>query len=256
MKKIKITISILIFCIFAWGIHTVIKRNTSIPVLPTKTLIVGTSDDYPPYSFNKDGQIIGFDIDLVRIVANRLGMTMELKNMSFDILLLELQKGRIHVLAAGLTPTKERALRVAFTTPYLQGDPLLTVTRIDGPSITSIPEMARQRIIVNEGYTADFYISSHKDLTVERVETVAQAILALRNHKADVFVVAQNAIQPFLKTKFHTEFKTEILNDITETYALAISKKYPELLPKIEKTLEDLLHDGTLETLKQKWELL
>ncbi len=255
MKRIKITISIVVFCAFAWATYKLIKKNALTVTPPTTTLIVGTSDDYPPYTFNKDGQIVGFDIDLARAVAQQLGMAMELKNMSFDILLLELQKGRIHVLAAGLTPTKERALRVNFTTPYLQGDPLLTVTRIDGPSITSISEMARQRIIVNEGYTADFYISSHKDLIIERVETVAQAILALRNHKADVFVIAKNALQPFLKTKFHAEFKTETLTDITETYALAVSKKYPELLSKIDKALEGLAQDGTLETLKRKWEL-
>ncbi len=254
MKKINILFSIFLFGVCATGVYWITKKSSP-PVLPDDILLVGTSDDYPPYTFNKNGEIVGFDIDLAREIAKRLGKTMRLKNMSFDILLLELQRGRLHVIAAGLSPTQERAVRVFFTTPHLQADPFLAVTRIDGPSITCVAELAKQHIVVNEGYTADFYLSARKDMTLDRVETVAQAILALSNHKADVFVVSKSAIQPFLKTRFQENFKTDTLQDLTENYALAVSKQYPELYKKIETVLEEIKEDGTLETLKRTWEL-
>ena len=252
-NKIIVAVTAVILC-STLAYHLVQKKSLTTPI-SENTLLVGTSDDYPPYTFNKDGEIVGFDIDLAREVAKRMGMTMNLTNMSFDILLLELQKGRLQCIAAGLTPTQERAAKVFFTTPYLQGDPLLAVTRKDSPPITQVADLIPLKVIVIEGYTADFYLSQQKNINLERVETVAQAILSLERHKSDVFILSQSALQPFLKTKFQENFKTDTLPDITESYALAISKKYPELLAKIELVLIELKEDGTLEHLKQKWEL-
>ena len=175
MKKLSILVSIVFFGACATGMYWVTKKSSPVSI-SDNVLLVGTSDDYPPYTFNKNGEIVGFDIDLAREIATRLGRTIRLKNMSFDILLLELQRGRLHMIAAGLSPTQERAIRVFFTTPHLQADPFLAVTRIDGPSITCLAELTKQHVVVNEGYTADFYLSSRKDITLDRVETVAQAI--------------------------------------------------------------------------------
>ncbi len=252
-NKILITLTAVAMCTLLVQ-HLVKKESLTAPTTGN-VLLVGTSDDYPPYTFNKDGEIVGFDIDLAREVARRMGMTMKLTNMSFDILLLELQKGRLQCIAAGLTPTQERAAKVFFTTPYLQGDPLLAVTRKDSPPITQVADMVPLKVIVIEGYTADFYLSKQKNINLERVETVAQAILSLERRKSDVFILSQSALQPFLKTKFQENFKTDTLPAITESYALAISKKHPDLLQKIELVLVELKEDGTLEDLKQKWEL-
>jgi ABC-type amino acid transport substrate-binding protein len=233
-----------------------IKKNTLAPTLTDQVLVVGTSDDYPPYTFSENGKVVGFDIDLAREIARRMRCEMELKVMSFDILLLELQRGTIQVIAAGLTPTPERALKVFFSSPYIKGDPLLAVTRATDPVISTLADMQGKTVVVNEGYTADFYMSAQPGLVLEKRETVAEALLALERDKADVYVVAQSAFQPFLKTKGQSMFKSHPLADVSEKYALAISKKYPELFEKIESALVELLEDGTVEDLKKKWGLV
>ena len=181
---------------------------------------------------------------------------MELKVMSFDILLLELQRGTIQVIAAGLTPTQERAARVLFSSPYITADPLLAVTRVTDPAVSNLAAMQGKTVVVNEGYTADFYMSAQPGIVLEKRETVAEALLALERYKADVYVVAQSAFQPFLKTKKQDQFKAQSLAEVTEKYALAISKKYPELFEKIEATLAELHEDGTIDDLKRKWGLV
>ena len=256
MKKRVLVVSIVMVALFLVGARFLIKKNTLAPQLAENVLVVGTSDDYPPYTFSQDGQVVGFDIDLVREIARRMTCQMELKVMSFDILLLELQRGAIQVIAAGLTPTQERALRVLFSSPYITADPLLAVTRVTDPVVSNLAAMQGKTVVVNEGYTADFYMSAQCGLVLEKRETVAEALLALERYKADVYVVAQSAFLPFLKTKKQDQFKSQPLADVTEKYALAISKKYPELFEKIEATLAELHEDGTIDDLKRKWGLV
>lgn len=256
MKKRVLAISAVMVALFLVAARYMIKKNTLAPSLTENVLVVGTSDDYPPYTFSQDGQVVGFDIDLVREIARRMACQMELKVMSFDILLLELQRGSIQVIAAGLTPTQERSQKVSFSSPYIMGDPLLAVTRAVEPGVFDLAAMQGKTVVVNEGYTADFYMSAQAGIILEKRETVAEALLALERFKADVYVVAQSAFQPFLKTKGCDKFKALPLADITEKYALAISKKYPELFEKIESALTEIVEDGTIDDLKKKWGLV
>ncbi len=256
MKKRVLVISVVMVALFLVGARFLIKKNTLALQLAENVLVVGTSDDYPPYTFSQNGQVVGFDIDLVHEIARRMTCQVELKVMSFDILLLELQRGSIQVIAAGLTPTKERALRVSFSSPYITADPLLAVTRAIDPAVSNLAAMQGKTVVVNEGYTADFYMSAQPGIVLEKRETVAEALLALERYKADVYVVAQSAFQPFLKTKGCDKCKSHPLADVTEKYALAISKKYPELYEKIESALTEVLEDGTIDDLKRKWGLV
>ncbi len=256
MKKRVFIVGVLIGSMFLVVARFMIKKNTLAPSLTENVLVVGTSDDYPPYTFSQNGQVVGFDIDLVREIARRMACQIELKTMSFDVLLLELQRGTLQVVAAGTTPTQERAMKVFFSSPYIMGDPLLAVTRASDLAVPNLAAMQGKKVVVNGGYTADFYMSAQPGVFLEKLETVAECLLALERHKADVYVVAQSAFQPFLKLRGHDQFKSQLLADVTEKYALAISKKYPELFEKIESALTEILEDGTIDDLKKKWGLV
>ena len=256
MKKRVIIVGVVMVALFVVCARYMIKKNSLAPQTVENVLMVGTSDDYPPYTFSQNGQVVGFDIDLIREIARRMACQVELKTMAFDVLLLELQRGTLQVVAAGTTPTQERALKVFFSSPYITGDPLLAVTRASDPAVPDLVAMHGKKVVVNGGYTADFYLSAQPGIVLEKLETVAECLLALERHKADVYVVAQSAFQPFLKLKGHDQFKSQPLADVTEKYALAISKKYPELFEKIESALTEVLEDGTIDDLKKKWGLL
>lgn len=231
-----------------------IQKNTLAPASAnSNVLLVGTSDDYPPFTFNKDGTIVGFDIDLIHDIGHRMAQKVVIKNMSFDLLLLELQRGSIEVIAAGLTPTVERAEKVFFAEPHLQGDPLLVITLKGQAPLVSLPEMEGLTVGVNEGYTADFYLSKTQTITLTRLENVAQAMLALKQKRIDAFVTAANAIEPFFELYGKDDYVITTLPGVTESYALAISKKYPELLQRINATLTEMKEDGTIADFKHKW---
>ena len=82
------------------------------------TLIVGTNAEFPPFEYIEQGQIVGFDVDLMNEISKLTGKKVEFKNMAFDSLLIAMQTGKINCIISGMTATDERRQHVNFSTPY------------------------------------------------------------------------------------------------------------------------------------------
>jgi ABC-type amino acid transport substrate-binding protein len=253
MNKL-IALSIGVLC--AGGIWWYFKRNNT-PKDPNaaQTLIVGTSADYKPFSFKENGEIVGFDIDVVKAVAQKLGASLTIKDMPFELLLPQLQLGTVQLVAAGLTPTPERAQRIAFSPIYLDNDPLIVVTRKNTPTIKSVEDLNGKTVIVNQGYTADRYMSALKGPMLTRLPDVSNAVLALRSERADAFVAAKNSVRPFFEQYGEKEFNTFTIPDTEEKVALAITPAYPDFVKRVEKAVNELIEEGVIQQLKEKWHL-
>lgn len=256
MKKIFFSLVLVVGALIALTWYRSIREAKPLENM----IIVGTSADYPPFSFrDKELTIVGFDIDIAKEVAKRLGMEIAIQDKPFGLLLPQLELGQIHMIAAGMTPTEERAKRINFTKPYLQGNPLLVVTLATNPPITNLEDLKGKEIIVNTGYTADTFMSKIPEIHLIRLGKVADAITALEHGKAYAFVTAAFTLQPYLKEhdKDKTKFNILRLTEADEETALALSKILPrEFLPKVQKALDEMEADGTLASLKQKWGLV
>jgi ABC-type amino acid transport substrate-binding protein len=230
------------------------KKSCAANAADSTQLIVGTSADFPPFSFIKDGEIVGFDIDLAHEICHRLNKKMELKDMPFDTLIPQLQLGKMHMIAAGMTATPERAERVNFTKPHLVGEPLVVITISKNP-ITSLKELNNKEVVVNEGYTADTYMSKQQGPVLKRLPTVADAFMALNSGRAYAFVTARNSVKTFFDQHGTDKYSMFVIPETSENSALVISKKFPELLQCVQQALDALEADGTLQALKVKWGL-
>ncbi len=257
MKKILGTLALLIAAagFLFW------YRSTSDVKPLSQVLIVGTSADFPPFSFRspEDDQIVGFDIDVIKEVAKRLSLEIEIQDKPFGTLIPQIELGQIHVIAAGMTPTPERAKRVHFTKSYLSGNPLLIVTK-SSSDIQGLEDLKLKEVIVNTGYTAETYMtslmSSMAIMELLRLPRVTDALTALEYDKADAFVTAAFTLQPYIK-EGDTRFKVHVIPQTDEENALAISKHLPEeFVQKVQKALDDMEADGTLAALKKKWNVL
>jgi arginine/lysine/histidine transporter system substrate-binding protein len=245
-----------IILLLAGGSFFYVKQRNARRRQMAHMLIIGTSADFKPFSFRKESGIEGFDIDIIREIAKRLHKEPLKKDMPFELLIPQLQLGTIHVVAAGMTPTAERAERVLFTKPHLVGDTLVILTKKENP-ITSLEDLKGKKVIVNQGYTADRYMSSIKGPELVRLPSVSDALLALRSNKAFAFVVARRAIQPYFDQHGAEEFTTFTVPDSPEeSSALVISPHYPLLAQQIDKLLTQMEEDGTLKALKEKWSLV
>lgn len=247
-----ITLSLIMGLLTA-GILFFVTKSTSVQH-KSNLIIVGSSGDFPPLTFFKEGILVGFDIDVIEEIGHRLNKKIELKNSPFGTLLPSLQLGNIDVIASGLTETPERTKRVLFTTPYLENNPLMIVSLNSSPAKT-IQDLHDKEVIVNEGYTADLYMSNIQGPHIKRLKSPAESFLALKSGRGFAFVTAQNTIKPFFDQYGAQEFHVATIPNTEESVSLAIAPGRTELLKQIQSTLDQMKEDGTLQKLKNKWGL-
>jgi len=218
------------------------------------TVTVGTNAEFPPFSMKENNVIVGFDIDVTSEVFKRLNKKVVFKDLPFDALIPELQLGNIHVIAAGITPTEKRRERVLFTKPHLTSDSLYIISLKD-KNITDFHKLKGKTVVVNEGYTADYYMSTQPNINVIRISgsTTSEGILALQAGRADAFVTGLLPMKPYFDIFGTDTFTIVKIEDTQESSAFAVSKHYPELRDYIAVTLERMEEDGTLAALKKKW---
>jgi ABC-type amino acid transport substrate-binding protein len=229
-----------------------------VTINPIDTIIVGINTEFPPFSFKENDTFTGFDIDVITEVFKRLNKKTIYKDLPFDALIPEIQLGNIHVIAAGISPTPERAQRALFTRPHLAtGNPLVIISLPTFP-ITSPDDLAGKTVVVNEGYVADSYMSEQPGVHLIRLSSaaVSDGMLALESHRADAFVTALYSIKPYFEKHDQSNFSVTPIQGTEETSAFAVSKHYLELRDYIQITLDRMKEDGTLDALKKKWNLV
>lgn len=248
-------ITVILFSLFASFFALWYRTHkTTAPTVNENLLLVGTNSEYAPFSFMENNQIVGFDIDLISEIAKVMGKTVEIQDMPFDALIPALQSGQLQIIASGITPTQKRAQQVNFTKPYLKGDQLLIVSLVAQP-FTSVTDLHDKKIAVNEGFTADYYMSAIKGPQLIRFASPIESFMALTSGRVDALVAAENSVKPFLNHYGTEKFSVAQIPDTTDEYALALSKKYPELVAQIQSAIDQLEANGTLDALKQKWKL-
>ena len=174
--------------------------------------------------------------------------------MAFDSLLMEAQAGSIHVIASALTPTPERSKKVFFTDLYLADDPLVVITLSPGAP-QNLEDLHGKEVIVNDGYTAESYMKQHQQgIMLRSLATPAEAFLALTNGRAYAYVSARSAVQPFFDQYGSEKFNILTL-PVSDSYALAVPKAYPDIFKLIQDALIALEANGTMAEIKNKWHL-
>ena len=214
------------------------------------TLVVGTNAEFPPFTSIENGKIVGFDIDIASEVAARLGKKIEFKDMPFEALIPDVVLGHVDFVAAGMSYTEERAKKILYTKPYVEGDPFVIVTA--STSKVTLDDLVGKTVAVNEGFTADTLLSSKEGVNLVRLPTTSDAFLALKMNRVFAFVTAKSTYEAFLKMQ-PSVFQTHIIPGTSETCALVVPKSKPDLLVAIQGALDAMEQDGTIATLKTKW---
>lgn len=154
---------------------------------------MGVSADFPPFESYADDAVtfVGFDIDLMQEICNRLGMELQIQDMNFDAIVAAVQTGKLDVGVSGITITDERKESVAFSDPYFVASQSILVQK-DSP-ITSYEDL------VNGDYTAGVQLGTTGDIMasekisgrVSQYEKYGDALAALLAEKMTVWFLTQ-----------------------------------------------------------------
>lgn len=214
-------------------------------------LTMGTNAAFPPYEYKEGDQIVGIDAEIAQALADKLGLKLEILDMDFSSLITAIQAGKIDISLAGMTVTEERKQNVDFTDSYSTGVQVIIVK--DGSDVTTVDDLANDKIIgVQEGTTGHLYCSDdYGEDHVIAYTNGATAVQALLQDKVDCVVIDQQPAKEFVAA--NEGLKILDTEYVVEDYAAAVSKDNPALTAALNKALQELKDDGTIQSILDKY---
>ena len=216
-------------------------------------LKVGANIGNVPWEFqDAKGEMVGFEIDLMKEVAKRLGMGVQFVNIPFTGLFAAVQSGQIDAAVSSITITKKRLDSVSFAQPYYDSDQSLTVKAESG--ITGLKGMAGKIAGVDTGSTGDIWATAHqaeyKIADIRRYEGLAPAMLDLAAGRIDGYISDIPALQYYVRDK--PVYKVVERIPTGEQYSVMFAKDGP-LVTKVDAILSTMKDEGFIAKLHQTW---
>ena len=216
-------------------------------------LVMATNAEFPPYEFHErvDGEdtIVGIDAEVAALIAEELGMTLEIEDMAFDSVLAAVQTGKADIAMAGITVTEERLKSVNFTDSYTTATQMIIVA--EDSDIAGPDDLAGKTIGVQLGTTGDIYVEDVEDAKIERYSKGFEAVQALIQGKVDAVVIDGEPAKVFVSQNEGIKLLDEAFTE--EEYAIAIAKDNEELLEKVNDALNTLKENGEFQKVVDKY---
>lgn len=228
--------------------------TTTTPTTSGGTVKVGTEASYPPFEDTlTGGEIVGFDVDVVKEIANRSGFTVTFQNAQFQAIIPSVQSGQFDMGASAFTITEERKQQVDFSVPYYDND-LQVAVRADDASITKESDLKTHKVCTQTGTTSETWLLDHQqpNASIVRFDAFPPCADALKRGDVDAMMIDQATVRD-LVSKSGGALKNAFLITTGEQFGFPVKKGNTELLNKINAALVAMKQDGTLEKLAQKW---
>lgn len=222
-----------------------------------KTLVMGTSADYPPYEFYEtaqgEGEPIGFDIDIAQAITEQLGYELEVSDMDFNGIIPALQSGRIDFAMAGMTPTAERKEAVDFSSIYYTAQN--TIVALAGSEYKSYADLAGKTVGVQLGTIqeteAKEAAKNVEGLRLEPRNKISELIQEIKAGRLDAAIIEDTVARGYIEA--NPDLVLTVIPSTEETgSAIAFPKDSP-IAEEFEAALQELKDSGELDALIKKW---
>lgn len=213
-------------------------------------LTMGTNAAFPPYEFYDGDDIVGIDAEIAGLLAEKLGLTLEIMDMDFSTIVTSVQTGGVDIGLAGMTVTEERLENVNFTDSYATGVQVIIVK--EDSEIASADDLEGKLIGVQEGTTGYEYCSEdYGEENVLAYTNGATAVQNLVNGAVDCVVIDEQPALSFVEA--NEGLKILDTEYVIEDYAAAVSKENTALLDALNAALKELKEDGSIQEILDKY---
>lgn len=218
-----------------------------------QSIKVGANIGNVPWEFqDAKGEIVGFEIDLMKEVGKRIGQKVEFVNIPFNGLFAAVQSGQIDAAVSSITITKKRLESVSFAQPYYDSDQSLTVVKASGAK--TLADMAGKTIGVDTGSTGDMWATENmaksKFKDIRRYEGLNPAMLDLAAGRIDGYISDIPALLYYVKDK--PQFAVIERIKTTEQYSVMTAKNSP-ILAKVNDAITAMKKDGAMAAIHKTW---
>lgn len=218
------------------------------------TLTVCTNIPFEPFEYREDGEYVGFDMDLMQLLADRLDQTVEVVEIDFDSIGSgsALNAGTCDIAAAGISITEERKDAMGMSQAYYRADQALVVP--SGSAVTSLDDLSGLKVAVQSGTTGKSYADDNAEAygyEVIEFETMGDIASALTAESVDASIADLATWNKMIESAPELQLVQSIVTE--EHYAFAVQKDDTELLDEVNAMLTEAFDDGTYAELYEKW---
>ena len=216
-------------------------------------LIVGISADNMPFEFMRNGQVKGFDVDLINAISKKLQMKIIIKDMQFYLIIPSLESGDINVAISSISETPERAAVIDFSTPYYYDN--FAILSIDNLEPTN-PIQDGMKIGVQTGTLMHQWIMKQNiQIDVVTMDNNLTLVEELKNKNLDGILMDAITANSIAKSSIETPMAVVNLKGINATARSIGVRKGDTILEKINAVINELQVSGELDEMKKEWGL-
>ena len=216
-------------------------------------LVVALEGAWQPWSYHDESDtLVGYDVEVSRAIAEKLGVEPEYVESDWDSLFAGLDAGRYDMVCNGVEVTEERTKTYAFTTPYGYIHTALAV-RKDNTDITSFEDL-KGKTTANSLASTYMELAESYGATVQGIDTLEETIQLLTAGRIDATLNADVSFYDYLNVHPDADFKLVAQTAEASHVAIPVLKSEdPAYLDALNAAIEELRADGTLKTLSEKY---
>lgn len=231
------------------------KKSTLNQIVQKGELRVGLDPGYMPFEMkDKKGNIIGFDVDIAKLMAKSMGVKLKIVPTAFDGIIGALMADKIDIIISAITITQKRNLKVSFSNPYLSlGQTLLVPKKYKGKSWKDLDKDGNV-IVTKIGQTSEITArKKFKKAKVRTFDTEVDAVQEVINGKADAFIYDSPFNYIFMLKKGGKDLVHLDKESTYEPIGWAIRKGDPDFRSWLNNFLYQIKGDGRYELIHNKW---
>jgi Ca-activated chloride channel family protein len=212
---------------------------------------VGVFPDPCPFECaGADGELVGFDIDLMQAIAHEAGFDIEfVQTRDWEAIFRAVDEGKFDVVISSATILEEREQWVNFSDPYFNAG--LAITVQEGSTIAGPADLDNQQVAVLGGSTGETWVAENTKAEAVVYSTVTEMFEELEKGNVDAVVIDSPFAMEMVREKSDLTMRTPLLTQ--EWYGIAVSKERPELLAQINEALATVQRSGEYERIHREW---
>lgn len=222
-------------------------------------LVVGLDDEYAPFGFrDENSQIVGFDVDVAKEVAKRMGVKFEFKPINWSNKREEITSGKVDIIWNGCDITDERKEYLIYSKPYMDNRQILLVRQGTYQDIRTEGDLEGKIVGTQAGSTSENHVNdtpafknSFKEFKV--YHNFKDAFNALDKGEVDV-LICDEIVGRYGAVRFAGKFDVlEVTVGTPCEIGIAFRKDEVELRDRVQKIFDDMIKDGTAAKISEKW---
>jgi len=254
MKKIFLLLIIIFLMTGCGG-----EKNSNDAKSPKHSRIITVGfDEFAPMGFTESGEVVGFDIDLAKEAAKRMGVTFEFKPIDWGNKESELDSGNVDMIWNGLSMLEDRKEHMTFSKPYMDNRQIILVAKDNPQEIHSVGDLTGKIVAAQAGSTSENYINEDEYLRnsfakFKTYRSINEGFKSLSKGEIDALITDEIAAR-YEINKNPDAFKIveDTIGPVAQ-FGIGFRKGNTELRDKVQQVFDSMVKDGTAKKISEQW---